>query len=154
MVAVFRYSMLEGAILKPEPAFVWFDNFRKIFSDPVFLQSIGHTLYFAVEVIGYLELGMGTHTFGMSVAADRTDVNDDDSYVVFCGVNPRSFFGTQVGEYERFAQPFVSDQRNTNYFTFDVPRMAFILSRLLWQTGLGSLAVFRSSQLLALGPDQ
>jgi len=60
MVAVFRYSMLDGAILKPDPAFVWFDNFRVIFSDPVFLQSIGHTLYFSImSVIFHIIVGLG-----------------------------------------------------------------------------------------------
>jgi multiple sugar transport system permease protein len=69
MVAVFRYSMLDGAILKPEPAFVWFDNFRKIFSDPVFLQSIGHTLYFAImSVVFHIIVGL---SFALMLNSER-----------------------------------------------------------------------------------
>jgi len=59
IVMVFRYSMLEGAILKPNNTFVWFDNFAEILSDPVFRQSIGHTLYFsAMSVIFHVIIGM------------------------------------------------------------------------------------------------
>src|SRR5262245_24264328 len=68
--------------------------------------SGGHTKYFAVEAVGFVEVTAGRHTFGMIVNADRTDANDDDSYAVFCSANPRDFFGTKIGEYERFAQPF------------------------------------------------
>jgi multiple sugar transport system permease protein len=69
MIAVFRYSMLDGAILRPEPAFVWFDNFLEIFSDPVFLQSIGHTLYFAVmSVVFHVIVGLA---FALMLNSDR-----------------------------------------------------------------------------------
>ena len=60
-----------------------------------------HLQNFVVEAVAFVELTAGTHTFGMAVSADRTDVNDDDGYVVFSGVNPRSVFATQVGLYER-----------------------------------------------------
>ena len=107
--------------------------------------SGGHNDYFAVEAVGFLELAAGRYTLGMSVAADRTDVNNDDSYVVSCGVNPRNFFGTEVGEYERFAPPFAGNVQNTNYFTFDVPVDGTYPFRIVyWQTGLGANLQFFS----------
>lgn len=81
-----------------------------------------HYSNFAVEAVAFLELSAGTHTLGIAVSADRTDVNDDDGYVVFSGVNPRSAFATPVGSYERsFLAPFVSNQLNTNFFTVVAP---------------------------------
>jgi len=69
MVAVFRYSLLDGAILKPEPAFVWFDNFVEIFSDEVFIQSIGNTLYFSVmSVVFHVIVGLA---FALMLNSDR-----------------------------------------------------------------------------------
>jgi hypothetical protein len=70
----------------------------------------GHTDLFATEVIGFLELNVGTFTFGVSVGTDRTDVNDDDSYQVLVGANPRDFFALKVGEFERFAPPFTANE--------------------------------------------
>ncbi|MCP4385690.1 MAG: sugar ABC transporter permease [Hyphomicrobiales bacterium] len=59
MVTVFRYSLLEGAILSPDPVFVGFQNFQTIFADPVFRQSIGHTLYFTImSVVFHLLIGL------------------------------------------------------------------------------------------------
>jgi multiple sugar transport system permease protein len=69
MVAVFRYSLLDGAILKPSPQFVWFDNFVKIFSDPVFRQAIGHTLYFSImSVVFHIIIGL---SFALMLNSDR-----------------------------------------------------------------------------------
>jgi multiple sugar transport system permease protein len=69
MVMVFRYSMLDGVIFKPNPAFVWFDNFGEIFSDPVFRQSIGHTLYFSImSVIFHIIVGL---SFALMLNSDR-----------------------------------------------------------------------------------
>ena len=59
MAMVFRYSLLDRAILSPDPAFVGLQNFRQIFTDPVFRESIGHTLYFTImSVIFHLLIGL------------------------------------------------------------------------------------------------
>ena len=59
MVTVFRYSLMDGAILTRDPAFVGIENFQTIFSDPVFLQAIGQTLYFTVmSVVFHLVIGL------------------------------------------------------------------------------------------------
>lgn len=59
MAMVFRYSLLDRAILSPDPAFVGLQNFRQIFADPVFRESIGHTLYFTVmSVVFHLLIGL------------------------------------------------------------------------------------------------
>src|SRR5688572_26743556 len=51
----------------------------------------GHTDNFTTEVLGFLELPAGETTFGVSVGTDRTDVNNDDSFQVLTGDNPRDF---------------------------------------------------------------
>jgi hypothetical protein len=99
----------------------------------------GHTTRFAVEVIGFLELAAGNHTFGVSVGTDRTDVNNDDSYQVFVAANPRDFFAVKVGEFERFAPPFRADTHTESQFTISVPAAGIYPFRLVyWQTGLGA----------------
>jgi hypothetical protein len=99
----------------------------------------GHTTRFAVEVIGFLELTAGTHTMGVSVGTDRTDVNNDDSYQVFVGVNPRDFFASKVGEFERFAPPFRGDTHTESQFTISAATAGVYPFRLVyWQTGLGA----------------
>ncbi len=113
--------------------------------------SGGHTDNFAVEVVTGLELQPGTYTFGVSVAADRTDVNNDDGYVVSSAdhINPRDFFTQQIGAFERNAQAFTANQRNENTFTLIVTKAGIYPVRLLyWQTGLGA-----NLQLYTINPD-
>ena len=75
----------------------------------------------------------------MSVGTDRTDVNDDDSYQVFVGTNPRSFFNLKVGEFERFAPPFSSNTHNENSFDVDVTQAGIYPFRIVyWQNALGA----------------
>ena len=101
--------------------------------------SAGHTTKFAVEAVAFLELPAGPTTFGVSVGTDRTDVNDDDSYVVTVGVPPQDFFGTRVGEFERNVPPFVANTHNENQWTVVAPRAGVYPFRLVyWQGGLGA----------------
>jgi multiple sugar transport system permease protein len=59
MIAVLRYSLLDGAITKPKAAFIGIENYRTIFSDPVFWQATGQTMYFtAMSVVFHLLLGL------------------------------------------------------------------------------------------------
>jgi hypothetical protein len=99
----------------------------------------GHTENFALEAVAFLELSAGVHTFGMSVTADRTDVNNDDGYQVFVGTNPRDYFNLKVGEYQRIAPGFQSDWRNENQFSVEAPVAGLYPFRIVyWQTGLGA----------------
>jgi multiple sugar transport system permease protein len=59
MITVLRYSLLDGAITKKDAALVGLQNYQTIFSDPVFWQAVGHTLYFTVmSVIFHLLIGL------------------------------------------------------------------------------------------------
>jgi hypothetical protein len=108
-----------------------------------------HTRYFATEVISYVELPAGTHTFGFSVGSDRTDVNDDDSYKMFAGANPRSYFNPVVGEFERTAPPFVANTHNTNHFDVIAPVYGVYPIRVVhWQTTRGA-----NLQMYTVDPD-
>ncbi|MBV1703528.1 MAG: sugar ABC transporter permease [Hyphomicrobiales bacterium] len=60
MIAVFRYSLMDGAIIKRNPTFVGFANYVANFENPVFWQAVGQTLYFtSLSVIFHLAIGMG-----------------------------------------------------------------------------------------------
>ena len=59
MITVLRYSLMDGAIMKKDAAFVGLQNYFTIFADPVFWQSVGQTLYFTVmSVIFHLLIGL------------------------------------------------------------------------------------------------
>ena len=100
-----------------------------------------HTDNFATEVVAFLELSPGTHTFAVNAGADRTDVNNDDGFQVLTATNPRNFFATKLGEFERGAsvKPFSGNQRNESTFSVTVTQAGLYPIRLVhWQTGLGS----------------
>ena len=59
MVMVVRYSLMDGAITKKDPAFAGLQNYREVFEDPVFWQSVWQTIYFAgMSVIFHLLIGL------------------------------------------------------------------------------------------------
>ncbi len=69
MAMVFRYSLMDGAILRPDSSFVGFRNFREIFSDEIFWQSLGQTLYFTImSVVFHLLIGL---TFALMLNSSR-----------------------------------------------------------------------------------
>ena len=59
MVMVIRYSLMDGAIVKKDAGFAGLQNYREVFADPVFWQSVWQTLYFTVmSVIFHLLIGL------------------------------------------------------------------------------------------------
>ena len=59
MIMVLRYSLLDGAIMKKNAPFAGPQNYLTIFSDPVFWQSVVHTLYFtSMSVVFHLLIGL------------------------------------------------------------------------------------------------
>jgi len=93
---------------------------------------------FSVEVLTYLQLTAGVHTFGANVGIDRVDVTDDDGYVLFAGANPRGAFAADIGEFQRTGDNF-NDRHNDNSFTFLAPKDGAYPFRLVyWQTGHGA----------------
>ena len=59
MITVLRYSLMDGAIMKKNAAFVGLQNYVTIFEDPVFWQSVVQTLYFTLmSVIFHLLIGL------------------------------------------------------------------------------------------------
>ncbi len=104
-----------------------------------------HTDNFVTEAVGFLELTAGVHTLGISVTADRTDVNNDDGFQVFVATNPRDYFGLKVAEYQRIAPGFQANWRNENEFSVQAPVTGIYPFRILyWQTGLGASLQFYS----------
>ena len=60
MVMVIRYSLMSGAIVKKNAGFAGLANYRTVFADPVFWESVGNTLYFTVmSVVFHLLIGLG-----------------------------------------------------------------------------------------------
>jgi multiple sugar transport system permease protein len=71
MLTVLRYSLMDGAIMKRDAAFVGLQNYGTILGNPVFWQSVGHTLYFSgMSVVFHLLLGLA---FAMLLNSDRVD---------------------------------------------------------------------------------
>eukprot|EP01037_Dinobryon_pediforme_P021253 gene21253-22074_t len=59
MITVLRYSLMDGAIMKQDAAFVGLENYLTIFADPVFWQAVRQTLYFTVmSVVFHLASGL------------------------------------------------------------------------------------------------
>ncbi len=113
------------------------------FFDPTAFPGIpgtnGHLDNFAAEVVGFLELPAGVTTFGVSVGTDRTDTNDDDSYIAYVAANPRDAFGAKIGEFQRNAPPFISNTHNENTFQVNAPVAGIYPVRILyWQTSHGA----------------
>jgi hypothetical protein len=89
---------------------------------------------FADDTLAYLPLNAGTYTFGVAVGASRVDVPPDNGFELVCGANPRDFFSTVIGSYQRTAANFTVGG-NTNTFTFVAPVTGVYPFRLVhWQT--------------------
>jgi multiple sugar transport system permease protein len=71
MIAVLRYSLMDGAIMKHDAAFIGLENYQTIFADPVFWQAVGQTLYFTVmSVVFHLLIGLA---FALLLNSDRVN---------------------------------------------------------------------------------
>ncbi|MXN53698.1 ABC transporter permease subunit [Shinella sp. AETb1-6] len=71
MAMVLRYSLMDGAIMKRDAAFVGLQNYITIFQNPVFWQSLYQTLYFTVmSVVFHFVLGLA---FAMLLNTNRVD---------------------------------------------------------------------------------
>ncbi len=104
-----------------------------------------HTDNFATEVVCWLELTAGDHVFGISSATDRTDVNDDDSWQLFAGKNPRELLNTKVAEFSRNVPAFQGNTHGETQFTLTAPVAGLYPLRLVhWQTTRGANLQFYS----------
>ena len=107
--------------------------------------ATGHSTQFTTEFLGFLELEEGVHKIGVTVNASRVDVNDDDNFALFIGLNPRDAFSQELGSYVRVNAPaFEENSQNHNEFTFYVPQAGLYPVRLVYvQSGRqGSLEFY------------
>ncbi|MFF0952649.1 carbohydrate ABC transporter permease [Rhizobium leguminosarum] len=71
MVMVFKYSLMDGAIMKKDAAFAGVQNYMTIFENPVFWQSVVQTLYFTImSVIFHFIIGLA---FALLLNTNRVD---------------------------------------------------------------------------------
>ncbi|MGO7200523.1 carbohydrate ABC transporter permease [Rhizobium ruizarguesonis] len=71
MVMVFKYSLMDGAIMKKDAAFAGVQNYLTIFENPVFWQSVVQTLYFTImSVVFHLIIGLA---FALLLNTNRVD---------------------------------------------------------------------------------
>ncbi|MEI1248514.1 carbohydrate ABC transporter permease [Rhizobium aouanii] len=71
MVMVFKYSLMDGAIMKKDAAFAGVQNYMTIFDNPVFWQSVVQTLYFTImSVIFHFIIGLA---FALLLNTNRVD---------------------------------------------------------------------------------
>ena len=71
MITVLRYSFQDRVIMNKNPDYVGFENYRTIFADEVFWQSVGQTLYFTImSVVFHLIIGL---IFALLLNSDRVN---------------------------------------------------------------------------------
>lgn len=71
MIMVLRYSLMDGAIMKKDAAFVGLQNYATILDDPIFWQAFGQTLYFTVmSVVFHFLIGLA---FAILLNTERVD---------------------------------------------------------------------------------
>ncbi|CAN7669048.1 sugar ABC transporter permease [Pararhizobium sp. LjRoot235] len=71
MAMVFRYSLMDGAIMTKDAGFAGFQNYIAIFKNPVFWQSVVQTLYFTVmSVVFHFIIGLA---FALLLNTERVD---------------------------------------------------------------------------------
>ncbi|MGR9506786.1 carbohydrate ABC transporter permease [Rhizobium leguminosarum] len=71
MGMVFKYSLMDGAIMKKDAAFAGFQNYLTIFENPVFWQSVVQTLYFTImSVVFHFIIGLA---FALLLNTNRVD---------------------------------------------------------------------------------
>ncbi|MGZ2385679.1 carbohydrate ABC transporter permease [Rhizobium brockwellii] len=71
MVMVFKYSLMDGAIMKKGAAFAGVQNYVTIFENPVFWQSVVQTLYFTImSVVFHFIIGLA---FALLLNTNRVD---------------------------------------------------------------------------------
>lgn len=60
IVMVVGYSLVDGVITRQNPAFVGFDNYAEVLTDPVFATAVGNTLVFTISsVVAHFGIGLG-----------------------------------------------------------------------------------------------
>ena len=105
----------------------------------------GHTTNFTTEIVTYLELTAGEHTFGGQVWIARTDAaggGDDDTFAVYSGTNAGDFLASKLGEFVRSAEaPQFASVPDDYTFTFTAPSDGLYPFRLIYlqKTGGGGL---------------
>ena len=105
------------------------------FSDAPFPGIPGtkeHTTNFVTEVVAYLELTAGEHTFGGQVWVERTDVGGDDFFVVSTGTHPRDFLNLEIAEYVKVDAPAFQSVPNDFTYTFTAPKAGLYPFRLVF----------------------
>ncbi|MGO7275224.1 carbohydrate ABC transporter permease [Rhizobium ruizarguesonis] len=71
MVMVFKYSLMDGAIMKKDAEFAGVQNYLTIFENPVFWQSVVQTLYFTImSVVFHFIIGLA---FALLLNTNRVD---------------------------------------------------------------------------------
>ncbi|MGR9354434.1 carbohydrate ABC transporter permease [Rhizobium leguminosarum] len=71
MVMVFKYSLMDGVIMKKDAAFAGVQNYLTIFENPVFWQSVVQTLYFTImSVVFHFIIGLA---FALLLNTNRVD---------------------------------------------------------------------------------
>ena len=97
--------------------------------------TAGHADQFSTEVVTYLQLEKGFHTFGTQVWIERTDVagGDDDGLTVFAGTHPKDVFSEVVHTFERSADaPAFVSTTDDNLFSFVAPETGLYPFRLVY----------------------
>ena len=129
-------ALVEDPNVPPEEAGGLVTNFQPNALFPGIPGDTVHTTNFTTEIVTFLELSAGEHTFGGQVWIERTDAaggGDDDLFAVFSGTNPRDFNAIKLGESVRSADaPQFSSVPDDYTFTFTAPADGLYPFRLVY----------------------
>ena len=118
-------------------------NFPEDTEFPGIPGSGNHTSLFATEVVAFLDLTQGDHTFGLNVFIGRIDTvpSQDNRVLVTTGTNPRDFFATELGAFTRSEDaPAFSSTPWDDEFTVTAPTAGIYPIRLVFLAQDGNAA--------------
>lgn len=101
----------------------------------------GHTTNFVTEIVTYLELPAGEHTFGGQVWVERTDTGGDDFFVVSSGTHPRDYLNLEIAEYVKTDAPAFESVPNDFTYTFTAPADGLYPFRLVFMQDVRGAAL-------------
>jgi hypothetical protein len=94
---------------------------------------------FTLEAVAFLELPQGRHVMGFAVTMARTDVTDDDDFLLSASANPRDFLAAPIARFQRTGWFTTASEPVENLVTLEVPVTGIYPFRLLyWQTSWGA----------------
>ena len=96
-----------------------------------------------MEVLTYLDLKAGDHTFLVTTIVEKADANIDANFVMFAGENPRDYFSKIIGVYESNATTYLGRELNDTYIDFAAEKDGIYPFSIVYYERGGNLSAFQ-----------